>query len=405
MVSRKQNRSKQQIRRRQQRGGDETCATQPVIKTNNCLGDPNVSDYIFPCKNLTANQFGFKDMGSYNGGSRKQRRSRKQRGSGAYPGVFNEHIYTPYDEWKVGLGRNAAINDQMEVEITGPSQSGGRRRMSRKQNKQQQKGGSDCNIKGYDDFFRGSLSNGGSRKKKSSRKQRGGNCSEIATSCLAANPIASKAATVYDNVNLGKTAISDGSANDLPTASELAWFFRNSYGATTSSNVVNSQKGGKKSKRNNKNKQKGGHADQHFFAFDEKIGGLPRVDHKYDIYPPSLHNVQVNGPFISDVTMVDELNYDIRNKTADVVGALEDSSLTRDSFEIPEVMPMAGAKIIQSAGKKKKNYLTRKSRKNLFGGNPASFPQSFNGANSDFSADMTTRKFDCHQPDWCPKCT
>ena len=421
MVSRKLNRSRKQKQniRQQQRGGDESCATIPNLKTNSCLGEPDVSNYIFPCKNLTSNQFGFKDIGSYKGGSSRkgQRQARKQRGGteGAYPGVFGERIVTPYDDWTVGLGQNPAVTTQMEADAAGPGQAGGRRQQKKRSNKGQMGGCGAC-YDGYDDFFRGSNSNrtGGSSLKKR-RQQRGGSCHQTVSSCLASNPIAAQATAVYDNVNLAKTAISDGSPTDLPSPSELAWFFRNTYGATPSTNLVSNQKGGKKRNSRQKSKkgrkvQKGGHSDQYFFSFDEKIGGLPRVDHEYDIYPPSLHNVKVSGPAITDVTMVDELNYNLRNRTADVVGALEDSSLTRDSFQIPEDMPMAGAKTTCQTGGKK-NYLTRKTRNYLFtqrkqkGGDPAAFPQSFDSAQSVFTEDMTRRTFDCHQPNWCPKCT
>ena len=315
MVSRK--RSK---RNNNKRGGSSHCAGTPMLKTNDCLGEPDVSAYIHPCKNLTENQFGMKVGGSRKKKSRRQNsQKRKQRGAGTFGG---------------GCG---------------------------------------C-AGGYDDFF---------------KMTGGSDCGAATPSCMG----------VGNNVNLGKETISDGGVNDLPSPSELAWFFRNTYGATPSSNLVGA---GRRRRNSRKKQQRGGHASNHNFGLDEKIGGLPRVDNQYDIYPPSTSNVVVKGPLPQDMVSENVISYGLRNQIGDVQPALEDSNLTRNSFQLE-----GGRKRQQKGGSsRKRNYLTRKTRNHLFGGTAANFPgEAFPGEMGDFSADMATRKFDCHQPNWCAKCT
>ena len=225
---------------------------------------------------------------------------------------------------------------------------------------------------------------GRSRKRSVSRRtQRGGSCAGPTPDCMGNN---------YDN--LGKTAISDGGPNDLPTASELSWFFRNTYGATPSTNVIAqptnvttaTQKGGK---RRSRKYQRGGN---YFLDLTNKIGGLSRVDNTYDQYPPSLSNLQVNGTSPQDVKSINVIPYNTLYNGATAQPELENSSLTRNSFEL------------SGGSRKKKSFLTRKSRNHLFGGN-GQYPNVFNGVQSEFSPDMNIRKFDCNQANWSPKCT
>ena len=255
----------------------------------------------------------------------------------------------------------------------------------------------------------GSISMDGGRRSgsRSRRKaQHGGSCAGPTADCMGSN---------YDN--LGKTAISDGGPNDLPSASELSWFFRNTYGATPSTDVIpqpninNScvQKGGRSRKQRGgncvmcelppqtggkKSKKKIQRGGNYFLDLSDKIGGLSRVDNCYDPYPPSLDNVKVNGPLPQDVQVSNVIPYNTQYNGATAQPLLEESALTRNSFEL------------QGGGNKKKSFLTRNSRNYLFGGSDAGqFPNVYNGAQSDFSPDMLTRKFDCAQPNWCSKCT
>jgi hypothetical protein len=250
----------------------------------------------------------------------------------------------------------------------------------------------------------GSISLSGGRR---SRRQKGGSCAGPTADCLGSN---------YDN--LGKTAISDGAPNDLPSSSELSWFFRNTYGATPSTNVVPQsninntcvqnggrsrkqkggncltcdipvQNGGKRSR--NKKVQNGGNVS---LDLNDKIGGLSRVNNCYDPYPPSLENVKISGPGPQDVSVSNVISYNTRLNGATAEPLLEQSSLTRNSFQLV------------GGGNKKKNFLTRNSRHYLFGGSTDSqFPNVYNGVQSNFSPDMLSRKFDCAQPAWCPACT
>lgn len=239
------------------------------------------------------------------------------------------------------------------------------------------------------------LSLRGGRKKRqqrvSNRRQlRGGSCGGPNADCFGNN---------YDN--LGATAISDGGSNDPPNASELAWFFRNSYGATPSTNVIpqpnintscsQTQKGGRRRchRVSKRRAQRGGN---YFFNLNQRIGGLPQVDNTYDPYAPSLSNLQVNGHNPSDVRVVNVIPYDTQYNGATAVPLIETSSLTRNSFEL-------------SGGSKKRSFLTRRSRNHLFGGSVGAYPSALNGFPGDFSADMETRQFNCNQPNWCPKCT
>ncbi len=268
----------------------------------------------------------------------------------------------------------------------------------------------------------GSISLGGGRSRR--RSQKGGSCGGPTMDCLGSN---------YDT--LGKTAISDGAPTDIPTSSELAWFFRNTYGATPSTNIVPStnvnntcveltggrsrknkkqtggtcptcnlvtqiggtcttcnivtQTGGKKSR--NKKTQKGGNV---YLDLNDKIGGLSRVNNCYDPFPPSIDNLQVLSPVARDVTVTNIIPYNTRLNGSNTQPMLDQSSLTQNSFRLV------------GGGKKKKNFLTRNSRHYLFeGGSASQFPNVFNGVQSNFSPDMLTRKFDCGQPHWCPTCT
>ena len=223
---------------------------------------------------------------------------------------------------------------------------------------------------------------GGRSKKRrvSRRSQRGGSCGGPTPDCMGNN---------YDN--LGKTAISDGGPNDMPTPSELSWFFRNTYGATPSTNVVSqtpvvnapAQKGGRR------NYQRGGNV---FLNLNDKIGGLSRVDNTYDPYPPSLSNLEVTGPGPQDTQLTRVIPYNTRLNGATAQPQLENSSLSRNSFEL------------SGGSRKKKSFLTRKSRNHLFGGN-GQYPNVFNGVQGEFSPDMSIRSFNCNQPNWSQKCT
>jgi hypothetical protein len=212
---------------------------------------------------------------------------------------------------------------------------------------------------------------GGRYKKRriSRRRQHGGSCGGPTPDCMGNN---------YDN--LGKTAISDGGPNDLPTPSELSWFFRNTYGATPSTNVVPDASA---------TVQKGGNV---FLNLNDKIGGLSRVDNTYDPYPPSLSNLEVTGPGPQDVQLTRVIPYNTRLNGATAQPELGNSSLTRNSFEL------------SGGSRKKKSFLTRKSRNHLFGGN-GQYPNVFNGVQGEFSPDMNIRKFDCNQPNWSQTCT
>jgi hypothetical protein len=222
---------------------------------------------------------------------------------------------------------------------------------------------------------------GRSKKRRVFRKsQRGGSCGGPTDHCLGGS-----------YANLGKTAISDGGPNDLPTPSELSWFFRNTYGATPSTNVVpqapvvndTAQKGGRRKY------QRGGNV---FLNLNDKIGGLSRVDSTYDPYPPSLSNLEVTGPGPQDVQLTRVIPYNTRLNGANAQPQLDNSSLARNSF------------VLSGGSRKKKSFLTRRSRNHLFGGN-SPFPNVFNGVQGEFSSDMSIRDFNCNQPNWCPKCT
>jgi len=224
---------------------------------------------------------------------------------------------------------------------------------------------------------------GGRRRRVSKRRalRGGGSCAAATADCFG---------------NVPAPAIFDGGINNAPNASELAWFFRNSYGATPSTNVIPqpnintscSQTGGRRRRRRiSRKRQRGGN---YFLNLNQRVGGLPPVENSPQEHAPSFSNLQVNSPNPADARVINIVPQSSFHGQA--VPRLDTSSLTRNS------MALSGG------SRKKKSFLTRRSRNHLFGGS-AAFPSAFNGLSGNFSADMQTRQFDCNQPNWCPKCT
>jgi len=245
---------------------------------------------------------------------------------------------------------------------------------------------------------------GGARRQRSSRRQqRGGNCAPPVKSCMTGDT----------------QSMVDGAFSQ----SECAWANRYSVGPADATNSVavggarrqkkqqkrssrRQQRSSRRQQRSSRNrKQRGG---QYSLNLVDKIGGLSRVDASYDPYAPSFKNLQVNGPNVSDVKVVDVVPP--QNMLGDAMPNESSSALARNSFQIPQCgagrRKQRSSRSRKQRGGSRRNYLVRRSGNRLMrGGSPADYPSAYNGVQSDFSADMTTRKFDCYQPNWCPKCT
>jgi len=181
---------------------------------------------------------------------------------------------------------------------------------------------------------------------RASKKQNGG--------CNAAKPDC-----------MGNTIPNMGDMTYLSKASEDAWFYRNTYGAPSSTNVL-SQKGGKSKRINRKRKvskmrlsrkvsninaqkskhnQKGGN---YVLAVDQpKIGGLSHVQYQDDVYAQYAPNVNSANP-------------------------------------IPNL------KVVNN------NYMK--------GGSKRNSRYNKKGGQGNFNPDMNTRTFNCKQPFWSENC-
>ena len=441
---------KSRFNRKLHKGGN-SCNATATVNNPSCLPTPNVEMYKYPCSDLTTDQFGMPGMGSISlsGGKKSRTQSRNQSIKESRHGSIKNQRHTynqaggkTKSELEEELRKLERLYSDATSDPYAPMHAGPKKHYNsskksllkqildaaRKEEQgiaeataaldQQEalEAAEEAEVVRWELEKQARLE--AARKNPLSWRndpKYGGSCAGPSADCMGSN---------YDN--LGKTAISDGAPTDLPSASELAWFFRNTYGATPSTDVIPQsnpdntcvQKGGshtQKAGSRRARKQRGGNCvmcelpaqtggkkskkkiqrgGNHFFDLSDKIGGLSRVDNCYDPYPPSLDNLKVNGPLPQDVQVSNVIPYNTQYNGATAQPLLEESSLTRNSFEL------------QGGGNKKKSFLTRNSRNYLFGGSDAGqFPNVYNGAQSDFSPDMLTRKFDCAQPNWGSKCT
>ena len=409
--------------------GGNSCNATATVNNPSCLPTPNVEMYKYPCPNLTENQFGMPGMGSISlsGGKQSRRGSIKnlRRTYNQEGGKTKSELEQELRELEVWYSN--ATSDPYAPMHAGPQNHYKTTKKSllkqildaaRKEEqgiaeataalaKQEAVEAAEAAEAARWELEKEARLEAARKNPLSWRNDTkyGGSCAGPTADCLGSN-----------YANLGKTAISDGAPTDLPSASELSWFFRNSYGATPSTNIIPQsnpdntcvqnggrsrkhkggncltcdiplQNGGKKSRT--KKTQNGGNV---YLDLNDKIGGLSKVNNCYDPFPPSLDNLKVLGSGAQDVSVTNVIPYNSRLNGANVQPLLDESSLTRNSFQFV------------GGGKKKKNFLTRNSRHYLFGGN-SQFPNAYNGVQSNFSPDMLTRKFDCAQPHWCPTCT
>ena len=419
--------------------GGNSCNATATVNNPSCLPTPNVEMYKYPCPHLTENQFGMPGMGSISlsGGKQSQNESRNQSRKQSRRSLVKRRTYIQTggktkkeleDELKqLEVWYSNATSDPYAPMHAGPHNHYKTTKKSlliqileaaRKEEQgiaeataalQQQEAleAAEAAQAARWELEKQARLEAARQNPLSWRNdpKYGGSCAGATADCLGSS-----------YANLGKTAISDGAPTDLPSASELSWFFRNTYGATPSTNVIPQsnpdntcvqkggrsrkqkggdcltcpvpiQNGGKKSRT--KKNQSGGNV---YLDLNDKIGGLSRVNNCYDPFPPSLDNLKVLGSGAQDVAVTNVIPYNTRLNGANAQPLLDESSLTRNSFQLV------------GGSKKKKNFLTRNSRHYLFGGN-SQFPNAYNGVQSNFSPDMLTRKFDCGQPHWCPTCT
>jgi hypothetical protein len=161
---------------------------------------------------------------------------------------------------------------------------------------------------------------------------------------------------------MGKTIPGMGDMTNYGS-SELAWFYRNTYGATPSTNELTQQKGGNRrnnnsrtnrSRNNNRSRKNNSQRGGNYFLDVSKptLGGLSQVGSQYDLYPPSFKNLQV--------TSTDPNTVRVTN-------------------------------IVQRGGSRNNSRKNNRRNNNQRGG-------------GNFSPDMMTRAFDCKQPSWCDNC-
>ena len=128
-----------------------------------------------------------------------------------------------------------------------------------------------------------------------------------------------------------------------------------------------------RSRRNRRRNQKAGSVNYILRVGEEKIGGLARVD-KFETQPVYKGNV----PEVNQNDLVKGL-----------CGGYKKKSSKNNKNR-----------------KNRKNKKGRKSKKNMRGGNSGGcFKVQPDAQPSHYSENMSTRKFDCNQPNWDPKCT
>jgi hypothetical protein len=110
------------------------------------------------------------------------------------------------------------------------------------------------------------------------------------------------------------------------SASELAWCYRNVYGAVPSTNKLVGGRRSKSSKKSNKRKQRGG---GYYLQLDQaKVGGLAHVASRPEQLGPSTTNFKVISPFPS----VNE-RYNQRGGSADVLQGNFSPDMQTRAFE------------------------------------------------------------------------
>jgi len=432
---------KSRVNRKLHKGGN-SCNGMATVNNPSCLPTPNVEMYKYPCPNLTENQFGMPGMGSISlsGGKQSRRKFHNQSSKQSrHDSIKNERRtynqeggktkseleeelrklevwwtnastdpYAPMHAGPIEHYKTTKKSLLIQILEAAKREEQGIAEAKAALDKQEALEAAEAAQAAKWELEKQARLEAARKDPLSWRNdpKYGGSCAGPTADCLGSN-----------YANLGKTAISDGAPTDLPSASELSWFFRNTYGATPSTNIIPQsnpnntcvqnagsrsrkqrggdcltcdipiQNGGKKSRT--KKNQRGGNV---YLDLNDKIGGLSKVNNCYDPFPPSLDNLKVLGPGAQDVAVRNVIPYNTRLNGATAQPLLDQSSLTRNSFQLV------------GGGKKKKNFLTRNSRHYLFGGN-SQFPNVYNGVQSNFSPDMLTRKFDCAQPHWCPTCT
>ena len=162
-------------------------------------------------------------------------------------------------------------------------------------------------------------------------------------------------------------------------------------GNNSNSNNNNNKNKNKKSKKQSKKRknQKAGSVNFVLRVGEDKIGGLARVD-KFETQP-----VYKNG--------VPEVNQnDLGNRGSQ--GLCGGGKRKRKSSKKSNNNKSNNNKSNNIVNKKKRRS-KKKSRKMKGGNGENCFKMQQDALPSHYSEDMTTRKFDCNQPNWDPKCT
>lgn len=208
----------------------------------------------------------------------------------------------------------------------------------------------------------------------------GGSCGSSGTDCLGN----STAAT-------GKNLYEHGSP------SESAWFHRGTYGAETSTNVVSSQKGGKKprSRRNKtKSQRKNKKGGNYRLNLNERIGGLAKVDHDHQSYVPSTRNLVVPDAKPGNAHVTNKVSHRGGSKNKRPRRGNKSKSNRRSQRKSPR-------KPRKSLNFTKRSRSTRRRNLRKRGG-ANDYPASVSGENSNYSGDMNKRDFNGKQPTWGP---
>ena len=246
-----------------QRAGANADFTQ--VKT--CNLEPNVDQYKVPCTTLTDNQFGFKDIvGYYSGGKKSRSQSRKQSKRGSIKNKRHNHNqfggktkkeleeelkqlevwyanaisdpYAPMHEGPINHYKTTKKSLLTQILEAARKEEQGIEEATAALARQEAKEAAEAAQAARWELEKQERLEAAKKNPLSWRNnpKYGGSCGSAVTDCM------------------GNTISNMGDMTHLSTASEQAWFNRNVYGATSSTNEV-PQKGGKNKKSNQRSRK------------------------------------------------------------------------------------------------------------------------------------------------------
>lgn len=172
----------------------------------------------------------------------------------------------------------------------------------------------------------------------------------------------------------------------------------NNKGKGNNSNSNNNNKNKKSKKQSKKRKnQKAGSVNFVLRVGEDKIGGLARVD-KFETQP-----VYKNG--VPEVKQNDLGNRGSQGLCGGGKGKRKRKSGKKSNNNNSNNNSGNNNNNNVNKNKNKKRRSKKKSRKMKGGNGENCFKMQQDALPSHYSENMTTRKFDCNQPNWDPKCT